>query len=172
MFFVAAAASPVSHEVRDAVASPHATMRELGRDVRATIPRDEEHEQRRSYRPRIAGMAAQTVVRAESTVTKPTIVPPPVSTGFAASHETGQYPSDAAGAVSSKYLLHISNASVVAQDRAGVVLSNISLASFWHDPAYPDGLVYDSRVLYDGAADRWILCTLYDLSSHKSTLLI
>ena len=30
-------------------------------------------------------------------------------------------------------------------------------------PAFPDGVLFDSRVLYDSVADRWIFCTLYDI---------
>jgi hypothetical protein len=117
-------------------------MRELGRELHAPIPLNEkhaEHEQRRSFAPKITGIAAETIVRAESIVTKPSIPAPTITAGFAASHDLGRSPSDAAGAVSSKYLLHVSNASVVAQDRSGTVLSSITLASFWHDPAYLDG---------------------------------
>ena len=169
LFLSAAAASPITSVVRDAVSSPHATMSELGRDVRATMRHIEEHEQRRSFAPKTN---AALSVRAEATVTKPTIAAPRVTAGFAASHEVGYIPSDAAGAVSSKYLLHVSNGSVLAQDRAGVVLSNVTLASFWHDAAFPDGLLFDSRVLYDSVADRWVFCTLYDVDLHKSTLLI
>jgi hypothetical protein len=148
-------------------------MHELGLDVLPVIPLNEEREQLRSYKPQVAGIAAKTAVQAESTVTKTTIAAPRVTAGFAASRELlGRIPSDAAGAVSAKYLLHVSNSSVVAQDRAGAVLSNIRLSSFWHDPAYPDAEVFDTRVLYDGVADRWIVCTLYDLNLHKSALLI
>jgi hypothetical protein len=173
LFLAVAAASPITPVVRDAVSSPHATMSELGREVPPVIPLNEEREQRRSYRPQVAGIAGKTTVHIESTVTQPTLAAPRVTAGFAASRELlGRIPSDAAGAVSSKYLLHVSNSSVVAQDRAGVVLSKVSLSSFWHDSAYPDAEVFDTRVLYDGVADRWILCTLYDQNFHKSALLI
>jgi len=156
---------------RNAVESPHATMRELGLDPRAPIPRDEEHEQRRSLASKTV-IAAKTAVHADSIVTTPTISAPPVKAGFAGTHDLGLSPSDAAGDVSANYLLHVSNASVLAQNRTGAVLSNITLASFWHDPAYLDGTLYDSRVLYDAAADRWIICTLYDVNLKKGTLLI
>jgi hypothetical protein len=173
MFLSVAIASPITAVTRNAVESPHATMQELGREVLPVIPLNEEREQRRSYKPQVAGIAAKAAVQAESTVTKATIAAPRVTAGFAASRELlGRIPSDAAGAVSAKYLLHVSNSSVVAQDRAGAVLSNIRLSSFWHDPAYPDAEVFDTRVLYDGVADRWILCTLYDLNLHKSAVLI
>lgn len=172
LFLTAAAASAVTSTTREAVASPHTTMRELGRELHAPIPLAEEHEQRRSFTPKINSIAANMVVRAESIVTKPSIPAPTITAGFAASHDLGRSPSDAAGAVSSKYLLHVSNASVVAQDRSGTVLSSITLASFWHAPAYLDGELYDSRVLYDAVADRWVICTLYDVNLLKSTLLI
>jgi hypothetical protein len=157
---------------RNAVESPHATMSELGREFHAPIPRNEKHEQRRSFAPKTAVIAAKTAVHSESIVTIPTLSAPPVKAGFAGTHDRGSIPSDAAGDVSAKYLLHVSNASVLAQDRTGAVLSNITLASFWHDVSYPDGSVYDSRVSYDAAADRWIICTLYDVNLKKATLLI
>ena len=73
LFLSAAAAAPITAVTRDAVESPHATMRELGRDVRATIQR-EEHEQRHSFAPKIAAISGPAA-RAESLVTKPTIAP-------------------------------------------------------------------------------------------------
>jgi hypothetical protein len=172
LFLTAASASPLATATRDAVASPHATMRELGRVPRASIPHNEEHEQRRSFAPRIVGNGGPLFVSAESVVTKPSIQAPRVTAGFAGTHEAGTYPSDAAGAVSAKYLLSASNAAVLAQDRTGTTLSNISLASFWHDLSFTDGTVYDSRVLYDNVADRWIICSLYDVNLKKATLLI
>ncbi|HXH91242.1 MAG TPA: hypothetical protein VNN25_06650 [Thermoanaerobaculia bacterium] len=174
LFLTSAAASPVATATatRDAIASPHATMRELGLVPRAPIPHGEEHEQRRSFASKIRAVAAEAPIRSESVVTKPSLAAPRVLSSFAGSHDLGWNPSDAAGAVSSKYLLHASNASILVQDRTGAILSNIPLESFWHDPAYTDGTVYDSRVLYDAVADRWILCTLYDVNYNKSTLLI
>ena len=147
-------------------------MGELGLVQRAPIPRNEEHEQRRSFAPNTSVVAAKTAVHADSIVTTPTISAPPVKAGFAGTHDLGLSPSDAAGDVSAKYLLHVSNASVLAQDRTGAVLSNITLASFWHDLSYTDGTLYDSRVSYDAVADRWIICTLYDVNLRKGTLLI
>ena len=85
LFLTAAAALPITPSVRDAVSSPHATMVELGRDYRAPIRRDEEHEQRRSFAPKIAAIAGPSA-HAESIVTKPTLGPPRVTAGFAASH--------------------------------------------------------------------------------------
>jgi len=147
-------------------------MHDLGRVQRAPVLHGEEHEQRRSFAPKIAGITTDLQPRVESVVTKPTLSAPRILSSFAGSHDLGWSPSDASGAVSSKYLLHASNASIVAQDRAGTVLSNITIQSFWHDPAYTDGALYDSRVVYDAVADRWILCTLYDVDYNKSTVLI
>jgi hypothetical protein len=177
LFLLAAAVATTSFSdalpatTRNAVESPHATMRELGMDARAPIPRNEEHEQRRSLAPKTV-IAAKTAIHADSIVTNPTIAAPPVKAGFAGTHDLGTSPSDAAGEVSAKYLLHVSNASVLVQDRTGTVLSNITLASFWHDPSYTDGTLYDSRVSYDPVADRWVICTLYDVNLKKGTLLI
>src|SRR5229473_4468740 len=113
------AASPLAAATRNAVESPHATMRELGLEPRALIQRGEEHEQRRSFAPKAPGITTAAQVRAESVTTKPTLVTPRILSSFAGSHDRGMSPSDAAGAVSSKYLLHASNASILAQDRAG-----------------------------------------------------
>lgn len=144
-------------------------MRELALAPLAAILRDERHEQRRSFAPKIA---AASGVHAEAVVTKPTIAAPPATAGFPSSHDIGALPSDAGGAVSTKYLLSVSNASVMVQDRAGATLSNLTLASFWHDAAFTDGALYDSRVSYDDAADRWVICTLYDVALKKATVLI
>ncbi len=172
LLLAALAINPLAASTRDAVESPHLTMRELGREHRAVIRRDEEHEQRRSLVAKITGTFLELPVQAESVVTRTTISAPRVTAGFAGSHDLGFSPSDAAGAVSAKYLLHASNASILAQDRTGATLSNIPLGSFWHDSAYADGFLYDSRVSYDAAADRWIICTLSDINLKKSTLLL
>jgi hypothetical protein len=157
--------------LRAAVESPHATMHELGLVHRAAVPRQEEHEQRESFVSRIAssGIAG---TRADSVITKPSILAPPTTAGFRGSIDNGVFPSDAAGAASARHLLSVTNASVVVQDRAGTRLADVSLGSFWHDSAYPDGSLYDPRAWHDAVADRWIICTLYDVNVKKSTLLI
>src|SRR4051812_1817561 len=100
LFLTAAAASPLAAATRDAVASPHATMRELGLVSRPPIRRIESHEQHRSFQP-LTASASFNNVRAESTITNPSIAAPPIKAGFAAGFdEDGWYPSDAAGAVS------------------------------------------------------------------------
>jgi hypothetical protein len=166
---VIASGAALTAATRDAVSSPHATMRELALAQLAAIPREERHEQRRSFAPKIAALPG---VQAEALVTKPSIAAPPATAGFPSSHDIGALPSDAAGAVSAKYLLSVSNASVMVQDRAGITVSNLTLVSFWHDPAFSDGALYDSRVSYDAAADRWVICTLYDVALKKATVLI
>ncbi|MEA2163295.1 MAG: hypothetical protein QOK37_1422 [Thermoanaerobaculia bacterium] len=172
VLFLTAAALPAATAVtRGAVASPHATMHELGIVQLTATLRPERHEQQHSYAPKIE-MNAPSAIRAESLITKATLPAPAITAGFTAGHENGQLPSDAAGAISSKYVLQATNAGFLAQDRTGNVLSNTSLEGFWHDPAYPDGTVYDSRVLYDAGADRWIVSTLYDVKFRKSTLLL
>lgn len=172
VFLAAAAALPAATSTRDAVASLHVTMRELGMVRRTPTVRQERHEQQHSFAPKVE-TATFPAVRAESLITKPTLPAPAITAGFAAGHETdGWMPSDAAGAVSSKYLLQATNASILAQDRTGRTVSDLSLGSFWHDPAYTEGALYDSRVLYDADADRWIICTLYDVKFRKSTLLV
>lgn len=171
LLFLTATALPATAATRDAVASPHATMRELALVQGLGTRRQERHEQRHSFVPKIdtTGLPA---IRSESLITKPTLPAPTITAGFPAGRENGGLPSDAAGAVSSRFLLQATNAGFLVQNRAGNIVSNVSLESFWHDPAYPDGALYDSRVLYDAAADRWIICTLYDLTFRKSTLLL
>jgi hypothetical protein len=152
---------------RDATALPHATMRELALAPRSLSYRVETHEQ---GRPKLAKLAQSNVGAAVTT--KPTIAAPPVGAAYRASWENGGIPSDAAGAVSANYLLSASNASIVVQDRSGASLLSVALGQFWHDPAFEGGFVYDSRVAYDAAADRWVIVTLYDVSMLKSTILI
>jgi hypothetical protein len=171
LFLSAAAASPITLGVRDAVSSPHATMSELGRERRASVARDEKHEQRRSLAPKIASYSIDAV-RAQSVVTKPSLAAPPVTAGFRGSDEDGQYPSDATGAVSATYVLQLTNAAVLVQNRSGTTLTRVPIASFWHDPAFADGALYDSRAAYDAVTERWIICALYDVGFKKSALLI
>jgi hypothetical protein len=172
LFLTAAAASPLAAATRDAIASPHATVRELGLVSRAPIRRIESHEQHRSFQA-LTASASFNSIRAEATITNPSIAAPPIKAGFAAGFdEDGWYPSDAAGAVSARYVLQTTNVRLRAQDRNGALLSSITLQSFWHDPAFPDSTLYDSKVLYDAVTDRWVICTLYDVNYKKSTLLL
>lgn len=100
--------------------------------------------------------------------------PPPVAAGFAAQVAPANiYPADAAGAVSASYLVAVSNGGVVVQDRAGKTLSSVRLGQFWTDPVVPSGTgVYHPRIVYDAAADRWILTTLSDRDLEQGALLV
>ena len=173
LFFLLAilAANSLAAVTREAVESPHRTLRQLGRVHLKGIHRDEEHQHRDVFAlPNDFSLRAS--VTTQSVTTNPSIAAPPETSGFRGSIDNGIFPSDAAGAVSASFLLSVTNASVVAQDRSGNRLSDISLADFWHDPAYPDGALYDPRVAHDNDTDHWIICTLYDVSFKKSTLLV
>jgi hypothetical protein len=159
---------------REAVESPHRTLRQLGRVHLKGIHRDEEHRQGDVFDVFALAndFSLSAGVTTQSVTTNPSIAAPPETSGFRGSIDNGIFPSDAAGEVSASFLLSVTNASVVAQDRSGNRLSDLSLADFWHDPAYPDGALYDPRVAHDNDTDRWIICTLYDVSFKKSTLLV
>jgi hypothetical protein len=51
-------------------------------------------------------------------------------------------------------------------------LSFLSIYQFWHDPSFPETMVYDPRVTYDAVNDRWVLAMLTDTDGRLGLLLL
>ncbi|HJW93970.1 MAG TPA: hypothetical protein VJ901_10145 [Thermoanaerobaculia bacterium] len=81
-------------------------------------------------------------------------------------------PADAAGAVGPHHIVGVSNLGVVVQSRGGEVVKMTTLNEFWSGGAVTGVHYFDSRVMYDAAADRWVLGTLFVEDFPKSSMLI
>ncbi|MFM1769085.1 MAG: hypothetical protein RJA22_1614 [Verrucomicrobiota bacterium] len=84
---------------------------------------------------------------------------PPPSASFQAVMDDGTtYNPDTSGAVGTNHLMTVVASAVQILNRAGTQLSLVSLASFWSNlGTNGNPVVYDPRVLYDPAAQRWVL---------------
>jgi hypothetical protein len=129
-------------------------------------------------RPRLVQQRTNVNAIVADFVTAPDAAPaPPVTRGFPASFDplpgatTGYAPPDASGAVGRSQVVGAFNNSLVVHDRNGNQLSFLSIYQFWHDPLRPDTTVYDPRVMYDAANDRFVLAMLTDTAGQFGLLL-
>src|SRR5438067_3345636 len=158
----------------DVVEMAPATLDDLARVAVMTPPGG--HDQR--PRPRLAAKGVHGNAIVADFVTAAAAAPaPPVTRGFRASFDplpgatTGYAPADASGAVGPSHVVGAFNNSLTVHDRNGTQLSLLSIYQFWHDPAVPDTTVYDPRVMYDAANDRWTLAMLTDTGGRLGVLL-
>jgi hypothetical protein len=142
-----------------------ATLAELATaTVTPPFAQHDEHPRPALASPRIAHAA----VVAELVAVAQTAPAPPVTKGFRSSYDplplapAGYDPADASGAVGPQNVVGAFNNSLAVHDRDGNQLALLSIYQFWHDPSFPDIALYDPRVLYDAANDRWILAMLGD----------
>jgi hypothetical protein len=159
----------VSADVRDVVKLRSANLATLAvaPDLAPSAPREHEHQQRKHFQFPPATTAAQTDA--------PAVVaaPPSVGTNFGAASSNTVYPADASGAVGPQHVVGAFNSGIYVFDRNGTRLVNLSLAQFWSDPSISSGAYYDPRIIYDAAANRWVVVALYDNGNlKKSTLVI
>lgn len=93
--------------------------------------------------------------------TTPSIAAPPIVAGFKSDTSRMYAPADASGAVGKNHVVGVSNAGIAIQSRSGAVLAKVTLETFWQAaPGIID--VYDPRVAYDAAHDRWVTVALQD----------
>ncbi|HYU23710.1 MAG TPA: hypothetical protein VEO74_00785 [Thermoanaerobaculia bacterium] len=151
-----------------------ATLDELAR-VAVTQPLGG-HEERR--RPPLAAKSERgNAIVADFVAAAAAASAPAVTRGFRSSFDplpgatTGYAPADASGAVGRSHVVGAFNNSLVVHDRNGNQLSFLSIYQFWHDPLYPDTTVYDPRVMYDAANDRFVLAMLTDSAGQFGLLL-
>lgn len=161
----------------DVVELAPATLDELARTaVAAPYARHDERPRphRAAKRAASDAIVADFVTAAAATATPP----PAVTRGFRASFDplplatTGYAPADASGAVGPHHVVGAFNTSLTVHDRDGNQLSLVTMNQFWHDPAVPDTPVYDPRVMYDAANDRWALAMLTDTDGRLGVLLL
>lgn len=81
-------------------------------------------------------------------------------------------PADVAGAVGPAHVVGVTNLGIVVQSRSGEVLKMTTLNDFWSDGAVTGFHYFDSRIIYDASADRWVLSTLYVENFPKTSMLI
>jgi hypothetical protein len=162
----------VPHAAATAEMAP-ATLAELAMvDVAPPPARHDERSRPALASKRIASTPtiAQLVPPAQSAAA------PPVTKGFRSSYDplpqatTGYDPADASGAVGPHHVVGAFNNSLAVHGRDGNELALLSIYQFWHDPNFPDIALYDPRVLYDAANDRWVLVMLGDSNYRLGTL--
>jgi hypothetical protein len=81
-------------------------------------------------------------------------------------------PPDTWGAVGPLNLMSVHNNNVKIQNRAGLQLSLVSLATFWSPLVPAQSTVFDPKIVYDQYNDRWIVVSLSDPSLMTSSLLV
>jgi len=143
-----------------------ATMSELAQtDV---APSTEVHIHRRSHSSSIGEMMIPDVFTPAPEV----IAAPPVTTRFQdESDPSNIYPPDAGGAVSANYVVSVNNKAVSVRDRSGNQILRTTISQFWHDPNFPNGTTYDTRISYDASANRFVVAALNDQGSgNQSTV--
>ena len=79
-------------------------------------------------------------------------------------------PPDTNGAVGPNHLIVTLNTEFAVQDRNGVELLKLSIGAFWAG-AFTT-VVFDPRVVYDQAADRWVVVTVADYRVASSAVLV
>jgi len=101
------------------------------------------------------------------------IAAPAVTTHFQDESDPSRiYPPDAGGAVSASYVVSVNNKAVSVRDRSGNQILRTTINQFWHDPNFPDGTVYDTRISYDAKANRFVVAALNDQGQgNQSTVL-
>src|SRR5882762_541573 len=79
-------------------------------------------------------------------------------------------PPDTHGAVGPNHLMTVLNTQVRIQNRTGVVLSTVSMDSFWASLGSPNA--FDPKILYDPYGGRWIFAAAANGNSTASAVLI
>ncbi|MDT8308019.1 MAG: hypothetical protein RQ866_00705 [Bacteroidales bacterium] len=96
--------------------------------------------------------------------------PLPTAT-FAGLGDNNNYiPSDVQGAAGPNHLMIALNTEFRIQNRAGMVLSTVSIFSFFS--GFPTALPFDTRIVYDPYSKRWIIITASDDNMSTSSLIV
>jgi len=100
------------------------------------------------------------------------LAPPTVTASFdAVDFNTGFIPPDVGGAAGPNHLVAVHNGTVRIQNKAGGVLSTVTLDAFWSAVSGTGG-TFDPKVLYDASSSRWIMTACDDALSATSGILI
>lgn len=96
--------------------------------------------------------------------------PPPVINFEALPDNQFTTPPDTHGAVGPDHVMTVLNSEVRIQDRAGNIISTVSLDGFWR-PLSPIN-TFDPKLLYDASAGRWIFVSMDAAFSIQSSVLL
>jgi len=153
-----------------------ATLDELARvPVMTPLGRHNEKPRMQLAAPRAA--ADNAVVADFVKVVDAAAAPPPSPRGFRSAFDPfpgAKFfydPADASGAVGPHHVVGAFNSSLSVHDRTGNQLSFLSIYQFWHDDRFPDGTIYDPRLIYDAVNDRFVLAMLTDDNGTNGNLL-
>lgn len=96
---------------------------------------------------------------------------PPASASFLALLDNAvAFNPDTAGAVGPNHLLVVLESEMRVQNRSGGVISTVSIDAFWG--SLGNSNVFDTRVIYDNARQRWITTAIGNPAMSGSSLLI
>lgn len=104
----------------------------------------------------------------------PTVPSPPPFYTFESDNLTfGSIPPDTMGAVGPNHVVTTTNEKVIIHTRTGVILSAVSLDSFWAStPALPNPSTFDPKIYFDRFNQRWIFVVTANSFSPSSATLV
>ena len=157
---------------------PRATLDELARAVVTPRLGGGHDERPRPVQSLAATRAGGAPVVAEF-VTAPNVAATPVVVrGFRSSFDPlpgaafYYYPPDASGAAGPNHVVGVFNNSVAVHDRNGNQLAFLTIDQFWANGPQHGSALFDPRVMYDGANDRWVIAMLTDNNEVNGALLL
>jgi hypothetical protein len=143
-------------------------------------PLDGRHAERPHPMRRFAAKSTIEPTVADLTPAATAVAVPFIARGFRSSFDPLPaataffYPPDASGAVGPHHVVGAYNNSLSVQDRDGNQLSFLSIYQFWANGSgiQLGNFIFDPRVMYDAANDRWVLVMLTDLNEVQGALLL
>ena len=134
---------------------PDATLLELAqRPAPPPMAKEVRHAERRR-RAGVESITSAEHIAADARVAAAAQgAPPPVALSFASDTSRILSPADASGAAGPDHVVSASNNGLVVHRRDGTKLAQLSLMTFWSGATFAD--IYDPRITYDAAADRWV----------------
>ena len=175
--FALVLASQAIAQVRPQLVKPHRTavinFRELAAEE-ASRPREQEIEppspgRLPANRPIPPG-ARVTISEAPAPGETGPGLPDPTFSGFLAASDDDYFPPDTDGAIGPNHVVTAVNGTFSIQNRNGSQISNISTATFWSKLGISD--IFDPRIMYDRASDRWITVAAASRNSPGSSMLV
>ena len=100
---------------------------------------------------------------------------PPITRSFKSDDlQLGSIPPDTMGAAGPNHLVTTTNEKVIVHNRAGVILSTVSLDDFWATVLLGGSApsTFDPKVLYDRFNSRWIMVTQANAQTETSASLV
>jgi len=153
-------------------ASHKASGRVLEAPERRRVPRFQRSSQPSASPALSAAAAVSTVSGGEGSFTAASgaASPAPSASFLALPDNAVAFNPDTSGAVGPNHLMVTLGSEVRIQNRAGGVISTVSIDAFWGAIGYSN--VYDPRVLYDSAGQRWITSAIANPATNNASLLL